>query len=60
MEEKEKLVLETLKKAGKPLKSREIAEIAKLDVKEVTKIIRRLKKRGEITSPKRSYYTPAK
>ncbi|WP_345781535.1 HTH domain-containing protein [Persephonella sp.] len=56
MEEK---VLEALEKAGKPLKSGEIAEITGLDKKEVDKVIKKLKKEGKIQSPKRCYYAPA-
>ncbi len=53
------LVFKVLKEAGKPLKSKEIAEIAGLDKKEVDKAIKILKKEGKITSPKRCYYAPA-
>ncbi len=53
------LVFEVLKKAGKPLKSKEIAEMAGIDKKEVDKAIKLLKKEGKIISPKRCYYAPA-
>lgn len=56
MEEK---ILEALKKAGKPLKGGEIAEMIGADSKEVSKIITKLKKSGKIDSPKRCYYAPA-
>jgi len=49
-------VLNTLKKAGKALKSGEIAEIAGLDKKEVDKAIQKLKKEEKIISPKNCYY----
>ena len=52
-------VLEALKKAGKPLKSAEIATATGLDSKEVAKIIKALKKDGAITSPKNCYYSVA-
>ncbi len=55
----EQKVLEAMKKAGKPLKSGEIAEITGLDKKEVEKAIKKLKKEGKIESPKRCYYSPA-
>ncbi len=55
----EEKVLEALEKAGKPLKSGEIAEITGLDKKEVDKIIKKLKKEGKIQSPKRCYYATA-
>ena len=53
------LVFKVLKEAGKPLKSKEIAELAGLDKKEVDKAIKILKKEGKIISPKRCYYAPA-
>jgi predicted Zn-ribbon and HTH transcriptional regulator len=53
------LVFKVLKEAGRPLKSKEIAEIAGIDKKEVDKAIKVLKKEGKIVSPKRCYYAPA-
>jgi len=55
----EEVVLEIMKKAGKPLKSAEIAEMTGIPKKEVDKIIKKLKKEGKIISPKRCYYAPA-
>ena len=55
MDTKEK-VLGTLKNAGNPLKSGEIAEMSGVDKKEVDKIIKVLKTEGLIESPKRCYY----
>ncbi len=52
-------VLNTMKKAGKPLKTQEIADMLGVDKKEVDKIIKKLKKEGKITSPQRCYYAPA-
>ena len=52
----EKIVIETLKKAGKPLKSGEIAEMAGIDKKVVDKAIKALKTEEKIISPKRCYY----
>ncbi|AIF69088.1 MarR family transcriptional regulator [Palaeococcus pacificus DY20341] len=52
------MVFEIMKKAGKPLKSAEIAELAGLPKKDVDKAIKALKKEGKITSPKRCYYAP--
>jgi DNA-binding IclR family transcriptional regulator len=52
-------VLEAMKKAGKPLKTAEIAELAKLDKDEVAKIIKTLKKEGAVVSPKNCYYAVA-
>ncbi|ASJ08744.1 MarR family transcriptional regulator [Thermococcus siculi] len=53
------LVFKVLKEAGRPLKSKEIAELAGIDKKEVDKAIKVLKKEGKIVSPKRCYYAPA-
>ena len=51
------MVLKTLKDAKKPLKSGEIAEITKIDKKEVDKAIKKLKTEGKIESPKVCFYT---
>ncbi len=56
METKDK-VLNTLKSAGKPLKSGEIAEMSGIDKKEVDKAIKKLKVEEKIISPKRCYYS---
>ncbi len=53
------LVFKVLKEAGRPLKSKEIADMAGLDKKTVDKAIKVLKKEGKVTSPKRCYYAPA-
>jgi biotin operon repressor len=50
-------VLNALKKAGKPLKSAEIAAAAGLDKKDVDKAIKELKKEGLIISPKNCFYS---
>lgn len=52
------IVLDTLKNAGKPLKSVEIAEIAQLDKKIVDKTLKSLKDEALIQSPKRCFYEP--
>lgn len=57
METKE-LILNTLKAAGKPLKSGEIADMAKLEKKEVDKFLKKLKDEDLIASPKRCFYSP--
>ncbi|MGC8605593.1 MAG: MarR family transcriptional regulator [Desulfomonilaceae bacterium] len=59
MDEKEKVVLETMKRAGKPLRPGDVAKTAGIDSKEVSKIIDSLKKKGLVISPKRCYYSPA-
>ncbi len=55
----EEEVLKVMKDAGKPLKTQEIADMLGADKKEVDKIIKKLKKEGKITSPKRCYYAPS-
>ena len=60
MEEKEQIVLEAMEKAGKPVRPGEIAKAVGLPSKEVSKIIRSLKKKGKVTSPKRCFYAPVK
>ena len=59
MEEKERTVLEAMKKAGKPLRPGDVAKSVDLDSKEVSKIIDSLKKQGLVCSPKRCYYAPS-
>lgn len=51
-------VLDTMKKAGKPLKAGEIAEISGLDRKEVDKAMKQLKAEGKIVSPKVCFWEP--
>ena len=51
-------VLETMKKAGKPLRPGDIAKMTGIDSKEVSKIIKELRKEGKVHSPKRCYYAP--
>lgn len=58
MSEKEK-VLDAMKKAGKPLRPGDIAKLTGIPSKEVSKIIKELKKEGKVISPKRCYYAPA-
>ena len=58
MSEKEK-VLDAMKKAGKPLRPGDIAKLTGIPSKEVSKIIKELKKEGNDKSPKRCYYAPA-
>jgi len=51
-------VLEAMRKAGKPLRPGEIAELAGLDKDEVSKAIKELKQEGKVHSPKRCFYAP--
>jgi len=58
MEDKEQLVLETMKKAGKPVRPGDVAKQTGLDSKEVSKIIKILREKGLVFSPKRCFYAP--
>lgn len=51
-------ILATMQKAGKPLKTGEIAELSGIDKKDIEKAIKDLQKTGEIVSPKRCYWEP--
>jgi Mn-dependent DtxR family transcriptional regulator len=55
----EKKVLDAMKKAGKPVRPGEVAEMINEESKTVSKVIAALKKRGKVTSPKRCYYAPS-
>lgn len=59
MNAKEKAVLDTLKREGKPLRPGDIAKKSQLDKDEVSRIIDKLKKEGKVASPKRCFYAPA-
>jgi Mn-dependent DtxR family transcriptional regulator len=56
MEKQEKTVLDAIKKAGKPVRPRDVADALKMDAKEVSKLINSLKIKGLVSSPKRCYY----
>ncbi|HBX51520.1 MAG: MarR family transcriptional regulator [Bacteroidetes bacterium RIFOXYA12_FULL_35_11] len=51
------VVLTTLKKSDKPLKSAEIAALAGIDKAEVDKALKILKKDEKIVSPKMCFYS---
>ena len=55
----EKKVLDAMKKAGKPVRPGEVAEMINEESKTVSKAISTLKKQGKVTSPKRCYYAPS-
>ncbi|HHH80518.1 MAG TPA: transcriptional regulator [candidate division Zixibacteria bacterium] len=59
MGDPKKAVLEAFEKAGKPLRPGDVAKMLDMDSKEVSKIIKELKKEGKIISPKRCYYAPS-
>ena len=52
----QEIVLKTLKDAGIPMKSKEIAEAAGIDKTNIDKAIKVLKKEEKIISPKACYY----
>ncbi|SNR61320.1 helix-turn-helix transcriptional regulator [Desulfurobacterium atlanticum] len=56
--DKEKVVLEAMKGAGKPVRPGDVAKATGLDSKEVSKIIKSLREKGLVHSPKRCYYAP--
>jgi hypothetical protein len=58
MNANKKAILDVMKKAGKPMRSGDIAEKANLDKAEVGAVIEKLKKDGKIISPKRCFYAP--
>ncbi len=58
MDANDKLVLNAMKKTGKPMRPGDIAVAAKLDKGDVSKIIGKLKKEGKVHSPKRCFYEP--
>ncbi len=58
MEDKEQMVLDAMIKAGKPVRPGEVAKVVGLESKEVSKIIKSLRKKGRVHSPKRCYYAP--
>ena len=59
MVDQEKIVLDAMKEAGKPVRPGDVAKAVKMDSKEISKIIEGLKKKGLVCSPKRCYYAPS-
>jgi predicted transcriptional regulator len=55
----EQIVLDAMKKANKSVRPGDIAKITGLESKEVSKVIKELKKNGKVISPKRCYYALA-
>jgi DNA-binding IscR family transcriptional regulator len=54
----EQKVYDALKKGGKPMSAGQVAEATGLPKDEVSKIFKKLKTAGKITSPKACFYTP--
>jgi len=59
MANKEQMVIDAMKKAHKSVRPGDIAKITGLESKEVSKVIKELKKSGKVISPKRCYYALA-
>jgi Mn-dependent DtxR family transcriptional regulator len=55
----EKKILDAMKKAGKPVRPGDVAKMIGADGKEVSKVIKELKKQGKVISPKNCFYEPA-
>jgi Mn-dependent DtxR family transcriptional regulator len=55
----EKKILNAMKKVGKPIRPGDVAKMIGADGKEVSKVIKELKKQGKVTSPKNCFYEPA-
>lgn len=55
-----KKILDTMKKADKPLSAGQIADLSGLDRKEVDKAMKELKTDESIESPKKCYWQPKK
>jgi len=55
----EKKILDAMKKAGKPVRPSEVAKMIGAENKDVSKVIKELKKKGKVTSPKACFYEPA-
>ena len=55
----EQIVIDAMKKANKPVRPGDIAKIIGIESKEVSKVIKELKKSGKVFSPKRCYYALA-
>lgn len=58
MQEQEKIVIDAMKQAGKPVRPGDISKTTGIDSKEISKIIKNLREKGLVHSPKRCYYEP--
>ncbi len=59
MADNEKLILDALKKAGKPVRPGDLATATGIPKEDVTKLLSKLKKGGKVASPKPCFYAPA-
>jgi DNA-binding MarR family transcriptional regulator len=55
----EKKILDAMKKAGKPVRPGDLAKMIGADSKDVSNVIKDLKKKGKVRSPKACFYEPA-
>ena len=55
--EMEEKVLEAMKNAGKPVRPGDIAKTLGVESKEISKVIKKLREKGLVYSPKRCYYS---
>jgi hypothetical protein len=55
----ENKILDAMKKAGKPVRPGDVAKMICADGKEVSKVMKDLKKKGKVISPKACFYEPA-
>ncbi len=51
-------VLDAMKKKGKPVRPGDIAKDLGIESKEVSKVIKELKKEGKVQSPKNCFWEP--
>lgn len=51
-------ILDAMKKTGKPVRPGEVAKTTGIDSKEVSKLIKELKKEGKVHSPKNCFWEP--
>ena len=58
MADTKQLILDTMKKKGKPMRPGDIADAAGLDKDAVSRAIKELKDMGLVDSPKRCFYAP--
>ncbi len=56
----ENIILEAMKKAGKPMSAGQVAEATGQERKTIDKGMKNLKTSGKIESPKMCYWQPAK
>ncbi len=57
--EKEQIVLDAMRQAGKPVRPGDVAAMTGLKSEEVSKIIKKLQEKGLVVSPKRCFYSPS-